>query len=299
MNPNEPAQFSDLLKFDELFNKRLLEPLFSQWDLLVAFLPKAIAALLILFVGLLIGITLSMIAGSVLRKMGMDKLSRNAGVDAMMSEGGVTSTPSRLIGKMVFWLVFFATLMPATELLGITELTQLTASFVSFLPKIIAAIIIVVFGFVVANFLRQAVQGSSNSLGLTSTKTIGGLVYGLTVAITIVVALGQMGMDTQLLYTVLITIIASMGFAIALAVGLGGREMAHNLVAGFYARESFVPGQTIGFGEFTGVLKQVQAQNTLVELAGGKLISIPNSHLFQHLVQVTEQPLSAEAAEQD
>lgn len=222
MNPSEPSQFSDLLKFDELFNKRLLEPLFSQWDLLIAFLPKAIAAVLILFVGLLIGIVLSMITRSVLHKMGIDKLSRNAGVDAMMSEGGLTSTPSRLIGKVVFWLVFFATLMPASELLGISELTQLMASFVNFLPKIIAAIIIVVFGFVVANFLRQAVQGSSGSLGLTSTKTIGGLVYGLTVAITIVVALGQMGMDTQLLYTVLITIIASMGLAIALAVGLGG-----------------------------------------------------------------------------
>lgn len=294
MNPSEPSQFSDLLKFDELFNKRLLEPLFSQWDLLVAFLPKAIAAVLILFVGLLIGIVLSMITRSVLHKMGIDKLSRNAGVDAMMSEGGLTSTPSRLIGKVVFWLVFFATLMPASELLGIRELTQLMASFVNFLPKIIAAIIIVVFGFVVANFLRQAVQGSSGSLGLTSTKTIGGLVYGLTVAITIVVALGQMGMDTQLLYTVLITIIASMGLAIALAVGLGGREMAHNLVAGFYARESFMPGQEIGFGEYNGVLREVQAQSTLLEMADGKLISIPNSHLFKHLVRVTQPEASAE-----
>lgn len=288
LNINEPTRFSDLLQFDELFNQRLLEPLFSQWDLLIGFLPKAIAALIILLIGLVIGIVLAMITGSVLRKMGIDKLSRNAGVDAMMSEGGVKSTPSRLIGKMVFWLVFFATLMPATELLGIKELTQLTESFVVFLPKIIAAIIIVVFGFVVANFLRQTVQGSG-SLGLTSTNTIGGLVYGLTVAITIVVALGQMGMDTQLLYTVLITIIASMGFAIALAVGLGGREMAHNLVAGFYARETFMPGQTLGVGEYSGVLREIRAQNALIELGNGKIIAIPNSQLFQYLVSIETQ----------
>jgi small-conductance mechanosensitive channel len=288
LNINEPTRFSDLLQFDELFNQRLLEPLFSQWDLLIGFLPKAIAALIILLIGLVIGIVLAMITGSVLRKMGIDKLSRNAGVDAMMSEGGVKSTPSRLIGKMVFWLVFFATLMPATELLGVKELTQLTESFVVFLPKIIAAIIIVVFGFVVANFLRHTVQGSG-SLGLTSTNTIGGLVYGLTVAITIVVALGQMGMDTQLLYTVLITIIASMGFAIALAVGLGGREMAHNLVAGFYARETFMPGQTLGFGEYSGVLREIRAQNALIELGNGKIIAIPNSQLFQYLVSIETQ----------
>lgn len=282
---NDPINFSDLIQFDEFFNKRLLEPLFGQWDLLVAFLPKVLAALIVLAIGLLIGVILAMVTRSLLRKLGIDKLSRHAGVDALMHEGGLKSTPSQLIGKMVFWLVFFATLMPATELLGVKELTRLTESFVVFLPKIIAAIIIVVFGFVVANFLRHTVQGSSNSLGLTSTKTIGGMVYGLTVAITIVVALGQMGMDTQLLYTVLITIIASMSFAIALAVGLGGREMAHNLVAGFYARETFLPGQEITFGDYKGVLKEIQAQNTLLEIAEGEVVSIPNSLLFQQPVQ--------------
>lgn len=113
--------------------------------------------------------------------------------------------------------------------------------------------------------------------------------YGLTVAITIVVALGQMGMDTQLLYTVLITIIASMGLAIALAVGLGGHEMAHNLVAGFYARETFMPGQTLGFGEYSGVLREIRAQNALIELGNGKIIAIPNSQLFQYLVSIETQ----------
>ncbi len=281
---NDPINFNDLIQFDEFFNKRLLDPLFDQWDLLIAFLPKVLAALIVLTLGLLIGVLLAFIARSILRKLGIDKLSRHAGVDALMHEGGLKSTPSQLIGKMVFWLVFFATLMPATELLGVKELTRLTESFVVFLPKIIAAIIIVVFGFVVANFLRHTVQGSNNSLGLTSTKTIGGLVYGLTVAITIVVALGQMGMDTQLLYTVLITIIASMSFAIALAVGLGGRDMAHNLVAGFYARESFIPGQEITFGNYTGILKEIQAQNALIEVTEGEVVSIPNSLLFQHPV---------------
>lgn len=280
---NDPINFNDLIQFDEFFNKRLLEPLFGQWDMLVAFLPKVIAALIVLVLGLLVAVVLALVARSIMRKIGIDKLSRNAGVDAMMHEGGLKSTPSQLIGKMVFWLVFFATLMPATELLGITELTRLTESFVTFLPRIIAAIIIVVFGFVVANFLRHTVQSSHNSLGLTSTKTIGGMVYGLTVAITIVVALGQLGMDTQLLYTVLITIIASMSFAIALAVGLGGREMAHNLVAGFYARESFMPGHEIRVEKYTGILKEIQAQNTLIE-AEGEIISIPNSHLFQQVV---------------
>lgn len=278
---SDPINFKDLSHFNEFFNERLWEPLFGQWGLLVAFLPKAIAALIVLIFGLLTGFVLAAVARSILRKLGIDKLSRHAGVDAMMHEGGLKSTPSQLIGKMVFWLVFFATLMPTTELLGIQELTRLTESFVMFLPKIIAASIIVVFGFVVANFLRHTVQGSSQSIGLTSTKTIGNMIYSLTVAITIVVALGQMGMDTQLLYTVLITIIASMSFAIALAIGLGGREMAHNLVAGFYARESFSPGQKITFGEYQGILKEIQAQNTLLEIADNEVVSIPNSLLFQ------------------
>lgn len=280
------SNLQDLLQFDELFSRRLLEPLYEQWDGLVAFLPKLMGALIVLILGLIIGFILSWVAGSILRRMGIDKLSRRAGVDAMMHEGGLKSTPSRLIAKVVFWLVVFVTLMSATALLGVRELTKLTENFVLFLPKIIVAIIIVVFGFVIANFLRHSVRSSRNSIGLTSTKTLSGLIYGMAVAITLVVALGQLGMDTKLLYNVLITIIASLGFAIALAVGLGGRDIAHNLLAGFYARESFSAGQDIAFGEYLGVIKEIRAQNTLLETPEGQIISIPNSLLFKQTVTI-------------
>jgi len=282
----DQSSLQDLLKFDELFNRRLLEPLYEQWDGLVAFLPKLIGAFIVLILGLIIGFILSWIARSILRRMGIDKLSRRAGVDAMMHEGGLKSTPSRLIGKVVFWLVVFITLMSATALLGVRELTKLTENFVLFLPKIIVAIVIVVFGFVLANFLRHSVRNGRNSLGLTSTKTLSNLVYSMAVAITLVVALGQLGMNTQLLYNVLITIIASLSFAIALAVGLGGREIAHNLLAGFYARESFSAGQDITFGEYLGVIKEIRAQNTLLETPDNEIISIPNSLLFKQTVKM-------------
>lgn len=262
-----------------------IDPIFQQWAGFIGFLPKIITAVIALLVGLIIGYILSKITASVLRRMGIDKLGHSAGVNEMMSDRGLKSTPSRLIGKVVFWLVAFTAFIPATELLGIQELVELTQTFVLFLPKLIVAIIILVLGLVIANFLRRSIRSNKSRLGLTSTKTAGGIVYGLTAAVTVVVALGQLELDTRLLHTVLITVIASICAAIALAVGLGNRELAHNLVAGFYARETFKTGSRMTFGEYTGTLLEVRAQNTILELDNSDKISIPNSHLFQHTIK--------------
>ncbi|MEZ5476130.1 MAG: hypothetical protein R3E95_01095 [Thiolinea sp.] len=217
---NNLDKLTELLKLETIQDK-IIAPLFEQWGLLIGFLPKALAALIVLMIGALIGFILGKLTAGLFRRIGIDKLSKSSGVDAMMNEGGFKTTPSRLIGKMIFWLIVFTAFIPAAELLGIKELVDLTQRFVLFLPKIIAAVIITIFGFVVANFLRQSILGGQSRLGLTSTKSLGGLVYGLTIAVTIVVALGQLELDTRLLHTVLITIIASMCAAIALAVGLG------------------------------------------------------------------------------
>lgn len=268
----------------EKIQSTAIDPLFQQWAELIGFLPKVIAALIALLFGLLIGYILSKLTASLLKRMGIDKLSRSAGVNDMMTERGLKSTPSKLIGKIVFWLVAFTAFIPATELLGVKELVEITQTFILFIPKIIIAIIILIFGFVLANSLRKNIRNNKSRLGLTSTKTVGAMVYGLTAAVTVVVALGQLELDTRLLHTVLITIIASICAALALAVGLGSRELAHNLVAGFYARENFKPGSRISFGEHVGELQEVRAQNTVLKLDNGGSVSIPNSHLFQNTV---------------
>ncbi|PIE00245.1 MAG: hypothetical protein CSA79_04625 [Thiothrix nivea] len=268
----------------ENIQSNAIDPLLAQWVELIDFLPKLIAAAVVLLIGLLVAFILGKITASLLRRMGIDRLGRSAGVNEIMTERGLKSTPSKLIGKMVFWLVAFTAFIPATELLGVTELVRLTQQLVLFLPKIIIALMIMMLGMVVASSLRKSVRNSKSRLGLTSTRAVGNLVYGLTAAVTVVVALGQLELDTRLLHTVLITLIASICSAIALAVGLGGRELAHNLIAGFYARESFQPGTRVTLGEYRGELLEVRAQNMILRLEDGSEVSIPNSLLFRDLV---------------
>ncbi len=274
----------EALKLENIQNTAI-DPLVQMWASFIGFLPKLITAGFTLLVGLIIGYLLSKAAASLLRRLGIDRLGRNAGVSDMMTERGLSSRPSKLIGKVVFWLVAFTAFIPSIKLLGIKELTEITQTFVLFLPKLIIAILIMVLGLVIANSLRKSLQNSKNRLGLKSTKAVGNLVYGLTAAITVVVALNQLELDTRLLHTVLITFIASICAAIALAVGLGGRDLAQNLVASSYARESFKPGQHITFGEYSGILIEVRAQNTILALENGGQLSIPNSLLFEQTVQ--------------
>ena len=97
----------------------------QQWVELINFLPNLIGAFIILIFGLIIAFILKKISTSLFRKVGLDRISRKAGVSDVMQDAGLAKSPSILAGKIIFWLVFFVFLVPAANALGLTELVNL------------------------------------------------------------------------------------------------------------------------------------------------------------------------------
>jgi len=265
----------------------VVENLNSQWADLIAFLPNLLGAVVILLVGLIIAFILKKIGSSLFRKIGIDRVSRNAGVSDVMQDAGLARRPSLLAGKIIFWLVLFIFLVPAANTLGLTELVNLFKGVISFLPKIITALVIVIFGIMFAQFLRRSIIDKPSTIGSDSAKSLGNLIYGIMVTVIVLVALEQLEIETKLLHSIIMIVVSGIMLALAFSVGFGAREVAHNLLSGIYAREHFKPGEHIEIDDVKGNIQEVSTLNTIIELSDNETVSIPNSTLYKSIVKIS------------
>jgi small-conductance mechanosensitive channel len=99
-----------------------------------------------------------------------------------------------------------------------------------------------------------------------------------------VLALGVLGIEVGLLVTTITIIIAAFGLAIALALGLGARTVVSHILAGYYVRQRYQPGQTITLGQTSGQVSGTGSVNTVVTTDEGSTI-VPNGVLLEATVR--------------
>jgi hypothetical protein len=116
-------------------------------------IPALLGALVIIFTGYLLAKLLERLVDSFLRKVGLNKLLERAGVMQAVERSGAHLNPSRVISNLVFWLVMFAVILLAANALGLESLASVFGELVSYIPSVIAAIVIILVGIVLGQFV--------------------------------------------------------------------------------------------------------------------------------------------------
>ncbi len=249
------------------------------------FIPSLVGALVILILGYIVSKALQRFACGVLKRLRFDTASERAGLAESLGSIGVKLTPSDLVGKLVFWLFMLTTLISAADALGLQNVSHTIDSFVAYLPNVIGAALIVVIGLMLASFVRKLVEGTADRIGLEYAKPVAKLVYGVLLVVIGTLAIGQLQIETALLNRVIEIVLIAIGAALAISLGLGTRETAHNVVAGVYARESFQSGAKLIIGDHRGTVDHVGAVNTKIKSTDGSTFYIPNGQLLETTVK--------------
>ena len=205
-------------------------------DAFFAWLPQLVGALVILIIGYIVAKILSGLVATALNKVGLDRrLFATSGGNYIRN--AVTS-PSKFLGSVAFWLLYLGAISLAISALGIEPLTDFVASIYSYLPNVIAALAI----FLVAAAISGAVAAlATRFLGDTPTgKLIATILPTLTMAIAVFMILNQLQIAKEIVNITYAGLIATMVLTVGLSFGLGGREVAAELLREGYqkAREN-------------------------------------------------------------
>lgn len=253
---------------------------------LSTWLPTILTALLLLLVGWLVARVSQAVIANLMRRLGLDRLAERTGITRGLATIGVQSNLSYLVARTAYWLILIFFILLALGALGLTEVvTSALEGFFTFIPRLVAAMVIFLIGAFIARLIGDGITAMTEQSNISSGRMLGQAVRYSILLVVVSLSLDELGVQTTILTTIIIVTVAAVAFGLAIAFGLGNREVAHSIMAGFHAREEFSPGQTLTVGDHTGCLVQIGATKTLLETSDGQ-VSLPNVVLLNEIVQL-------------
>lgn len=266
------------------WTQSLVNAMTSVWAPIAGFIPRVFGALIVVLLGFVVAKLLDTLLSKLLAKIGLDRLMAGTGLNKMLARVGIHAPVSTLIGKIVYWFVLLIFLVTAAESLGLDRVSATLDVLALYLPKVLGAAIVMLGGVLLAQLVSGLVRGAAEGVGLEYANGLGRIVQGLVIIISISVAIGQLEVKTDLLNQVISIVLISVGLAVALALGLGSREIISQILAGIYVRELYEVGQQISFEDLEGQIEEIGTVKTTVLTDSGELVSVANRRLLEQRV---------------
>src|SRR5215813_11624577 len=200
----------------------------------VSFLPSLLVALIVLVVGWFIASFLGRLIARGLNAIGLERAVERSGIGRFIEQSGSRWTMSEIIAALIKWSIFLIFIQAAASLLGMAQITAIINSVILFIPKLIVALAIIVFGSLIARFVAGLARGSLAEMGVGGAGLIAKLAQYAIIGFAIVAAFNQIGVAQTVVNTLLIGLIGSVALALGLAFGLGGREVAAQITQSWY-----------------------------------------------------------------
>jgi hypothetical protein len=212
-------------------------------DSLIGFIPNLIGFLIILLIGYVIARVVKAVVATVLEKVGLDRALSGSPAGTYVERASPGARPSRLVAAVAFWFIFIYAIAAAVGALKIPALTNFMANVQNYLPNVIAAVLILVVGVAIAGAASGFVQ---RVLGDTSAgRIMRAIAPSLILAIVVFMVLTQLRIAPAIVIATYIALIGMLAVSGALAFGLGGREVAANVLRDAYdsARDNGRPAR--------------------------------------------------------
>jgi len=221
-----------------------------------------------------------------LHAAGADDLANRHGVDTALARFGIAAPFSRLVGTAIRLALIVVVVVAAVSLLGLDSLSDSLNAAILFLPRLLAALALVLVGLVLAQFVRERIDAATTRMDVAA--PLGVLAEIAVVAIFVSTALAQLSVPLAIATVIVSILIAAVAFSVALAFGLGSRDTARDVAAGRSVATSLAVGNDISLGDLRGEVIAFESTATLLRLADGDTLRVPNHLIVGSVVRVHE-----------
>lgn len=198
------------------------------------FFPRLLAALGLLMVGILIAKVIERGTDVALHRIGFDRWMREGGVTEALERAGTTLDPSTVIAKLIFWTVTLLVIVLSANALGVSAVTVLFTELLAYIPNVIAAVIVLVLGVLLGEFVKDLILASAG--GLAVAPTLARAAKAAVILLAVFMALEQLDIAQDIVLVFFIAVVGAGALAAGIAFGLGGREIAAQIAGEWYAK---------------------------------------------------------------
>jgi hypothetical protein len=193
-------------------------------------LPKLLALLTFLALGLAVGWLVKFLFLRVLRAFRFDVLCERFGLGSPLTKAGMKQSASYLVGRLSFWLVFLLFAFMGIDALDLTATANMMSAIIAFLPHLLAAILLLFFGVLLANFIAEAALIATVNAQIKEARTIATCIRWGVLIFTVAMVLTQLGIAKEIVVAAFSITFGGVVLALAIAIGLGGQTIAKEVL---------------------------------------------------------------------
>ncbi len=250
---------------------------------LVEYIPNFFSAIIVFLIGIVISKIIAGLVRKLLLKIKVDKLVENLNKISFVGKADIDISLSNIVSKFVYYFLLLIFLVLSTDILRVPVISNLLVDIFNFIPNVFVAFLIIIFGLLLANWLKELVFTVTKSLNIPSASLIANLVFYFIFVNVLVSAMVQAKINVGFFSTNISLIIGGVVFAFALAYGLASKGILANIITSFYYKNNYDIGDYIKIGENEG--KICAKDNFSITLCSdGKKIVIPISKLNDNVV---------------
>lgn len=245
-------------------------------------LQLIIQIVLIILVGYIAGRIAKAVIKKILFVAGLRRLTAKTWTEDVLKAAGYKGDVVEFIGDLVKWSIYVLTLTVVIQVLGFTTIAGLFNQIIIFVPKLILAILIVIIGFMVADFFGNVFEEGARKMLREDimAKFSGGLMKYSVSMIAIIIALSLLGLDINALLIFFSALLA----VVVIVFSLGLKDLIPNFTAGIHLKNTLRIGDKIKVGSYHGVVERIDPFSVVLRV-NKKNIIIPNSKLVKEIVE--------------
>jgi hypothetical protein len=219
-----------------LWARAVVGPVEEFGQMVARILPNVLAMLFLIAVGFIVGWLVRKVLARTLAAFGVNRLAARTGITELLARGEVRATPSDVMATTAYWLVVLSFAMAGLMALDTRPTTDFVSAVFVFLPRLLAAVLILVVGALAGNVAAQATLVAAVNSRI---EGAGLLARGVRLAVTIVagaMALSQLGLAIEIVVATFSILFGGVVLALALAFGIGGRDLAKQFLERWVAQ---------------------------------------------------------------
>ncbi|HQW05927.1 MAG: mechanosensitive ion channel [Flavobacteriales bacterium] len=249
-------------------------------------LPSVFSGLIILLLGWLIAKGIRAVVKNMVRRTGLDAAAERSGVLDVLGKVGVKSLGG-FLGMLVYALVLLIFLVAAADAMHLAGVTRAIDGFFGYLPTLLTALVIFLVGLWGAEKAKVMMATTMESMGLGGGKVLASVLFGVIVLLSSITALNMAGIDTTLITSNLVIVVAGVLLAFAIAYGFAARDVLTNILGSYYGKDRFSVGMRVRIGNDEGVIEKIDSVSIAIRTAD-RLVLIPTRQLVTERIEVLD-----------
>ena len=200
------------------------------WTGFIGFLPVLLGAIIVFLIGWIIAALLGRLTAQIIQTLRVDQILSKMNIRRTLERANLKLDSGKFIGELVRWFFIIVFMMAATDILGLSQVTDFLKQVILYIPQLMVAVLILLVAVLIANFLQKLVKASVEAAGLKSANFLAAVTKWAILVFAGLAALLQLGIVPALIQTIFTGLVAALVISAGLAFGLGGKEMAIHIL---------------------------------------------------------------------